>query len=179
MADKKEKDLTALAQSSSVTSDSFIRMVDKDGKSVKIARDIFLQAIRDALPSVLSSLGGTATQFLAKKSSGGIGYETLANAAALLGVRTAIFGNGSPLLPENADLNDYTTPGAWRCPNSTTAGTISNRPNKSAFQLWYISPFNTQADRANYGVQIAFGHLFGIMYRQHSSEGIWGNWTSV
>ena len=97
----------------------------------------------------------------------------------ILGVRTAIFGNSATSIPENADLNDYTTPGAYRCPNATTAGTITNRPNKSAFQLWYVSPFNTQVDRANYGVQIAFGHLFGIMYRRHSSEGVWGDWTSV
>lgn len=96
-----------------------------------------------------------------------------------LGVKTAILGNGATSISENADLNDYTTPGAYRCPNATTAGTITNRPHKSAFQLWYVSPFNTQADRVNYGVQIAVGHLFGIMYRLHAGEGNWGNWTSV
>ena len=122
MADKKEKDLTALAQSSSVTSDSFIRMVDKDGKSVKIARDIFLQAIRDALPGVLSSLGGTATQFLGKTSSGGIGYETLVNAAALLG---AIYRD----LSYNTDLNNVRECGFFCAGSRSKAESLVNMPS--------------------------------------------------
>lgn len=97
----------------------------------------------------------------------------------ILGVATAMFGGGAEKIPENADLNNYTTVGAYRAPNSTTAQSISHRPGSSAFLLWYISPFNLAADRANYGVQIAFGHLIGIMYRTHSSEGSWGSWTSI
>ena len=95
-----------------------------------------------------------------------------------LGVKTAIFGNGATSIPENSDLNDYTIPGAYRCPNAATAGTITNRPNKSAFQLWYISPYSAKTDRDNWGIQIAFGNVFGIKYRRQS-DGDWTDWTSV
>ena len=97
----------------------------------------------------------------------------------VLGVATAMFGSGATSIPANSDLNDYTTVGAYRAPNSTIAQSISHRPGTSAFLIWYISPYNVAADRANYGVQIAFGHLIGIMYRIQSSEGSWSSWTSI
>lgn len=122
----------------------------------------------------------TATHILTCNSGvSSIAPITAANLAAVLGVTRAMFGDGAEKIPENADLNNYTTPGAYRAPNSTTAQSISHRPGGTAFQLWYISPFNVASDRAKYGVQIAFGHLIGIMYRIQSSEGSWNSWTSI
>lgn len=97
----------------------------------------------------------------------------------MLGVKTAMFGSGATSIPANSDLNNYTTPGAYRAPNSTTASSLTNKPGSTAFTLWYISPYNVKGDWENYGIQIAFGHLIGIKYRTHTSEGSWGSWTSI
>jgi hypothetical protein len=90
-----------------------------------------------------------------------------------------MFGGGAEKIIENSDLNNYTTPGAYRAPNAATAQSLSHRPDDYAFQLWYISPFNTAADRSKYGVQIAIGAGFGIKYRIHESENSWGAWVSL
>ena len=76
------------------------------------------------------------------------------------------------IIPENADLNTYTTPGFYFCANSATAATLSNSPVTSAgFSLVVLAKSTTyQTQLINSG-----GYLY---FRQRSSNG-WSAWYST
>lgn len=48
------------------------------------------------------------------------------------------FFPGTKLIPENSDLNDYTTPGVYYCPGNAGAKTIDNMPVHLAFSLMVL-----------------------------------------
>jgi len=76
----------------------------------------------------------------------------------------------SKAIPENSDLNTYTTPGTYFCPNTTTAATLSNCPANAGFSLIVL------LKSANYRTQFINSGTC-IYVRQQSSSG-WGPWYS-
>ena len=94
----------------------------------------------------------------------------------MLGVGKHIFGVGATTIPSGADLNNYTTPGAYRCADSTISVTLLNNPTNSAFMLWCISPY--VSGLATYGIQILFNHL-GIRVRYKTNASTWSEWKTV
>ena len=79
MADVKENELSKITQSSGVTSSTTIRMVDANGESVQIERNVFLQAMRDTFPSVFSDQGTSIVNVPVINSSGVLGKSSAAN----------------------------------------------------------------------------------------------------
>lgn len=75
-------------------------------------------------------------------------------------------------IPQNADLNTYTTPGLYFCPNSATAATLINSPGLNAgFSLVVLAKSTLyQTQLINSG-----GYLY---FRQRSSNG-WSSWYST
>ena len=84
MADVKENELSKITQSSGVTSATTIRMVDANGESVQIERNVFMQAIRDVLPSVFSDQGTGIANVPVLNSSGVLGKSSAANTAKVM-----------------------------------------------------------------------------------------------
>lgn len=58
--------------------------------------------------------------------------NSLANKANASHVHSRLVPTG---IPENADLNDYTTQGSFRCGMNVTAATLTNCPTNKAFHL--------------------------------------------
>lgn len=88
-----------------------------------------------------------------------------------------VWGTGTNI-PENADLNDYTTPGVYHCSSSTTAQTLSNTPHTTTnFKLIVCTVGSS--DTANYIFQIiltsssANGH---DVITRNLHGGTWHEW---
>ena len=87
----------------------------------------------------------------------------------------------TPTIPENSDLNDYTTAGTYRATSSTTSATLSNCPvSSSAFKLFVIE---VGYGNFNYGMQIILGIARAMYVRNKTANGwtAWGklNYTDV
>lgn len=65
-------------------------------------------------------------------ANGGTGAVDVVNAANNLGVQSLGYGIN---IPANADLNNYTTVGNYRCSSSSTGATVKNTPVSGAFTL--------------------------------------------
>lgn len=49
------------------------------------------------------------------------------------------------VIPKNADLNDYCTPGVYSCKSGTDAGTIANSPHPScSYLLYVVTPYTRE-----------------------------------
>lgn len=79
--------------------------------------------------------------------------------------------SGKITIPSNANLNNYTTPGTYKCDSNTIAETIKNAPNeKIAFELQvdnYIDGYIVQICQTYNGLR--------FMRSQHNST--WSSWT--
>lgn len=79
------------------------------------------------------------------------------------------------LIPDNADLNTYTTPGSYYCVDSTSAATIAHAPIVTGnFRLEVIS--GGLDNYSSYIVQFCWGTSTDDFYmrRKHST---WSDWT--
>ena len=74
-----------LDNKTSIATNDYVRMVDENGNSVKIKKDSFMAAIRDALPSIISD-GGTGGGSVLSIINGALKTRTDANLASVLGV---------------------------------------------------------------------------------------------
>ena len=84
----------------------------------------------------------------------------------------------TPTIPNNANLNNYTTPGTYRSTGSTVSTTLSNCPvSNSAFKLFVIEigygAFNS------YGMQLILGIGRAIYVRNKISGGGWTAWGKL
>lgn len=80
------------------------------------------------------------------------------------------------LIPENSDLNNYTTAGNYYVANSTSATTIANSPFTSAgYRL--ICQIGYTTNNSSYMYQIAFGTNGNIKFRCYGTSA-WGDWIS-
>lgn len=80
-----------------------------------------------------------------------------------------------PMIPDNSDINTYTTAGTYKITNNAHAATMTNMPESVPGKLVVIA--TTQASRL---MQIYFpvnGSAY-IFIRSYDASG-WGNWRSV
>lgn len=76
-------------------------------------------------------------------------------------------------IPENADLNDYTTQGSFYCPLNATAVTVGNTPSNQAFHL---EVYKTTGDSSKGVCQVAYSfHQDDV--RSWWRNGYGGNWS--
>ena len=90
-----------LENKTSIATNDYVRMVDENGNSVKIKKDSFMAAIRDALPSIISD-GETGGGSVLSIINGALKSRTDANLASVLGANwPTIDGDASPGNPYN------------------------------------------------------------------------------
>ena len=83
---------------------------------------------------------------------------------------------GGTKIPQNADLNTYTTVGNYYIALDADAQTISNRPVSTAGRLFVIESF----DSSNYKIQLYYQRAIamGVWQRSTSNNGSsWGDWV--
>lgn len=82
------------------------------------------------------------------------------------------------LIPEGADLNDYITPGAFRCQTSAIAASLSNAPGytSAGFRL-IVSATSTNSGT----IQVAvFNSGVGrLWFRIRTADSTWGDWRHI
>ena len=144
-----------------------------------VTSDIVSQMISDAL-------NGYATQTWVN----GRGYQTAAQVsaditAAIAGYATEQYVNENYLaiestrytdIPENADLNNYTTVGNYFCSTSVKTRTLKNRPKglNYAFKLTY-----EEITANNQAVQKITENATGNEYLRVKVADNWGEWEKV
>ena len=81
-------------------------------------------------------------------------------------------------IPEDADLNDYTTQGSFYCPLNATAVTVGNTPTDQAFHL---EVYKTTGD-TSYGVcQVAYNFYVDEVHawKRNGYGGRWSQWYEI
>lgn len=73
-----------LDNKTAIATNDYVRMVDENGNSVKIKKDSFMAAIRDAFPSIISD-GETGAGSVLSIINGALKTRTDANLASVLG----------------------------------------------------------------------------------------------
>ena len=73
-------------------------------------------------------------------------------------------------IPENSDLNDYTTPGLYSCWANATVATIANVPNTAAFSLVVLQTAGV--------IQIFREYGYGFNANEYTRRYYNGTWTS-
>ena len=101
--------------------------------------------------------------------SGGTGGASRTAAALNLGALDLYEGT---VIPENADLNDYTTPGVYYCQTASIAGTLTNAPAGNAFKL--IVGRTVLSTRF---FQIAILNVSGPVIWKRYNNGSWSAWV--
>ena len=109
-------------------------------------------------------------------SLGGTGATSSLVATQNLGTFSNQSGNsGGTEIPENSDLNTYTTPGTYYSPNNTRTSTLTNAPSVSAgFKLFVDGNYSS-----SYVHQYAITATTQIMHRQRKSNGTWSDWAKI
>ena len=110
-------------------------------------------------------------------SQGGTGATTALEATKALGVFSNQTGSLSgDVIPENADLNDYTTPGVYISTSSTVSKTLDHTPTTtSGFKLFVDGSYHS-----NYIRQFAFtAGTYLLTHRVRKANGTWTEWAHI
>ena len=84
-----------------------------------------------------------------------------------------IFGNADQTIPTNSDLNNYVTPGTYRCATGTIAATLTNAPTTNVgFKL--VVECTSGAER--YRQTVYANRISGDLTYVRHYNGSWGNW---
>lgn len=80
-------------------------------------------------------------------------------------------------IPSNADLDNYTTAGTYRCTASTVAATLSNAPvSGSGFKLLVMQ---VGYGSSSYCMQLAFATAGAVYVRSRNGTTSWTAWTRL
>lgn len=114
-----------LENKTTIATNDYVRMVDENNNSVKIKKDSFMAAIRNALPSIISD-GETGGGSVLSIINGALKTRTDANLASVLGVlghrnETFIQSGESIVVTNNQNALVYFVPAM----QNWTAGLIS------------------------------------------------------
>mgnify|MGYP003292715789 CR=1 FL=1 len=88
-------------------------------------------------------------------------------------IEQQLLSNGWVEIPENADLNNYMTPGLYVCGSNSTVATLKNCPTSTAFEL-IITPRHTRQHLRHYNAPGEF-----VRYYQTWGETGWKSWTGM
>ena len=94
------------------------------------------------------------------------------------GVVNYTYGAASDIIPSGANLNSYTTPGAYRCETNTIAQSLTNCPTSNGFRMEVMSTIASEA--TGYQIQTIYpnnanGEFF-MRRRGSASSGTWSSW---
>ena len=81
-------------------------------------------------------------------------------------------GKGCAAIPENSDLNDYTTPGLYYCPANVTVQTLANVPVTGAFSLEILQAAGVIQILREYGYSSKANEFTRRYY-----DGSWTTWV--
>ncbi|MCC8144234.1 MAG: pyocin knob domain-containing protein [Tannerellaceae bacterium] len=81
-------------------------------------------------------------------------------------------------IPANADLNDYTIPGIYKCTMNVTAKTLTNSPIEKAFSM-IILQGPTNATTCNQFLVTYENNNTQQMWQRNAYSGDWGNWKRI
>ena len=81
-------------------------------------------------------------------------------------------GKGCAAIPENSDLNDYTTPGLYYCPANVTVQTLANVPVTGAFSLEILQAAGVIQILREYGYNANANE-----YTRRYYNGRWTTWV--
>lgn len=87
-----------------------------------------------------------------------------------------VFDNAIQEIPTGANLNNYTTPGTYRCPNGTTSQSLSNCP---AGNVGFKLVVECTSGGERYRQTIYANRLSGDLTYIRHNNGSWGNWYTV
>ena len=91
---------------------------------------------------------------------------------------SAVFGADSTSMSNGDDLNNYLTPGAYRCAAASIAQTLSNTPyTNGGFHLYVFSAYNPTSPNT-YPQQIVMSHS-GIWGRSNNGSTRWSEWVEI
>lgn len=100
-----------LDNKTAIATNDYVRMVDENGNSVKIKKDSFMAAIRDALPSIISD-GKTGGGSVLSIINGALKTRTDANLVSVMGAldydSLASLGNAIGLVIHSSGVRLYT-----------------------------------------------------------------------
>ena len=164
-----------LENKTSIATNDCVRMVDENGNSVKIKKDSFMAAIRDALPSILES-GGTGGGSVLSVIGGILKTRTDADLASVLG------GFSYNSARDNTTSFDNLPQGSIRLMGTSNAG----RPSETQGKLFTAITFYKPYSGAIGGVlqlainwQAASSAELSIYVRQSLEKGGWSPWKTV
>ena len=83
------------------------------------------------------------------------------------------------LIPEDADLNNYTTPGVYRASTAAIAGSLANGPVYSSAGFRLMVSANSHSSTGV--IQMAFYNTTGnyVYYRIMNNSGTWSPWANL
>lgn len=97
-----------LENKTAIATNDYVRIVDENGNSVKIKKDSFMAAIRDALPSIISD-GGTDEGGVLSIINGALKSRTDANLASVLGgMKVALGGSAASVKTVRITITNVT-----------------------------------------------------------------------
>ena len=129
-----------LDNKTSIATNDYVRMVDENGNSVKIKKDSFMAAIRNALPSIISD-GNTGGGSVLSIINGALKTRTDANLASVLGVFKKYNGTSQ------------VNPNGWY-----RVLEMNLSADHSQSFLLYVSNGNTNAGNVNLLFFVGFGY---------------------
>lgn len=168
----------ALAVSGKQNLENYYTKTESDSRYVHSTTELYRVYIRDDV------IDTTASYAYIPKAGAFPRYDTesqLQSAAPTddLDVVNRQYGEGNYYqvtkgtdIPENADLNNYTTPGTYQAPNDATGETIKNTPYKFAFKL-IVENF------AYYKVQRVQGQGSDELWQRTYTNNGWTNWVQI
>ena len=122
---------------------------------------------------------GTIGPFFAPSSAGTSGYilQSTGGVPAWIGrseLTQQLFSGykGCESIPENSDLNDYTTPGLYFCPANVTVQTLANVPVTGAFSLEILQAAGVIQILREYGYSSNANE-----YTRRYYNGSWTTWV--
>lgn len=163
----------------SIATNDYVRMVDENNNSVKIKKDSFMAAIRDALPSIVSD-GSTGAGSVLSIINGALKTRTDANLASVLGVVALSNPQNNTKtqftsLTHGEDLNTVLTPGNYYTTTSAQTNALQNKPTLTqAANARIIVIMNTNE---NHGWQ--FFLCRKQLFMRFIDAGVAGTWQTI
>lgn len=119
------------------------------------------------------TLGDVSSEDVVPVSKGGTGATTRIEAVQNLKTLDLVLGTE---IPDNSDLNNYTTPGTYYCANGTNAATLSNIPSDVSVGFKLVVYYKGSYANINQELYPNGSEDFYIRYKQ---VGTWYNWKRV
>ena len=111
-----------------------------------------------------------------------IGNGTITNALSVLNANSyPLYITPNTAIPENSNLNSFTTPGKYICNSLETAATLSNVPFDTAGITYAFFMIVQHASSSLYAQQILFGCGYTTcpIYFREYNEGDWSSWCCI